>query len=151
MMDIRVAYEAGILALATKRGLGSIRQLECDVLQTLLNAVLENIAGSSILWLPMTQAPTVEEGRELRVLGCWRSNDALGRVASGEIYYLSRVHLNWSDEAGGIEILNADGTATGWFERYEGIDGAVTFEPITDQFVTHLGWAYMPIMPEARP
>lgn len=145
-MDIREAYEDGMLALAKKRGLGSIRQLEHDVLQALLNAVRDSVIGGPVLWFPMTQKPTVEIGRELRALGCWRSNDALARVAAGEIYYLNRVNLDWSDEAGGIEILDADGTATGWFERYEGVDGAVTFEPISDQFVTHMGWAYMPTM-----
>lgn len=150
MMDIRVAYEAGMLALERKRGLGSIRQLEHDVLKALLDAVLSSAAGSSIMWFPMMQKPTVEEGRELRVLGCWRSNDGLGRVASGELYFLNSVHLDWDVEADGIEVRSADGTATGWFERYEGVDSGVTFEPISDQFVTHLGWAYMPIMPEAR-
>lgn len=99
-------------------------------------------------WHPMDQPPVVSPGSELRVIACWRSNADRNRVMSGEIYYLNRVRFDW--EEGDTALADADGLTTGWFERYEGREGDVTFEPISDQFVTHVGWTDMPIMPEAR-
>lgn len=103
-------------------------------------------------WHPMSERPVVSRGAEERVIGCWRMKDHWGsRIASGELTYLQRARLDWAeDDDRSSTLRDADGTTTGWYERYEGRDGDVTFEPISDQFVTHLGWAYFPVMPEPR-
>lgn len=93
-------------------------------------------------WYPMDQPPEVERGQDARFLVAWR-NKSNRKQYSGEIYYLNAVTLDWDDET-------APSEATGWFERYEGRDGDVTFEPISDQFVEHLGWTHLPMMPEVR-
>jgi hypothetical protein len=105
----------------------------------------------SLNWYPMSQAPEADEGVEMRVLACWESNDALRVRSSGEIYYLKRVELIWEDDDRPDWANDPSGCVTGWFERYEGRDGDVTFEPISDEFVTHIGWTHMPVMPEDQP
>ncbi|PZU71035.1 hypothetical protein [Sphingobium sp.] len=137
-----VEHVAGLIADETGGDFGAPGAEERDAAERVISYFAER-------WHPMDQPPCVDEGRELRVIACWKSNDGLARVASGEIYYLNRVHLDWDEEGRKAEVCAADGTCSGWFERYEGADGGVTFEPISDQFVTHLAWTDMPIMPEA--
>ena len=148
IVDLRSAYTTGLLALGRQRGLGNVRQIDHDTLAALLEATRGFVAGENLPWNGMDAAPAVEDGRELRVLCCWRNNNDHSQVASGEVYYLNRVRLDWDDDAPAA-LLNVDGTVTGWFERYEGSEGGVMFQPVRDQFVTHLGWAYMPLMPAA--
>ena len=127
--------------LERKIGLGSIRQIECGVLQTIIEAARRHTDSEPLTWYPMDQVPEIEPGNELRVLVAWRSK-LRDYSSSGEMYYLNGFVLDWEDEG--------PSAMTGWFDRYEAVDGDATYRAMSDEFVVHLGWAFLPVMPEAR-
>lgn len=77
-----VEHVAGLIADETGGDFGAPSTEERDAAERVISYFAER-------WHPMDQPPCVDEGRELRVIACWKSNDGLARVASGEIYYLS--------------------------------------------------------------
>jgi len=92
-------------------------------------------------WSPMALPPVVDPGCEARVLVAYRSKSR-DHSSSGEMYYLNRFELDWEDD-GPCE-------KTGWFDRYEDVDGSATYRVMSEEFVEHLGWTHMPVMPEPR-
>lgn len=96
----------------------------------------------------MDRPPLIDLGEERRCLVAWRDRCSNER-SSSESYYLQHLPLRFeegdvpsdAEPVGGGEYL-----CTGWFDRYEGGDGDVTYRPIDNEFVEYLGWTDMPVM-----
>lgn len=91
----------------------------------------------TIIWHPMDRPPVIEAGEEIRVLVAYRSKSR-DHQSSSEAYYLNDFTLVWDDD-GACK-------STGWFDRYEDVDGSATYRAISDEFIEHLGWTPMPAM-----
>ena len=100
---------------------------------------MTSVIDHDLRWHPMGQPPVLEKGEEIRVLVAYRSK-ARDHASSGEMYYLNGFTLDWEDDG--------PCAMTGWFDRYEDVDGSATYRRLSDEFITHLGWTNMPTMPD---
>jgi len=105
--------------------------------------------SAALIWHPMDQPPAVVSGNEGRFLVAWRSKADPSQSSSSEMYYLDALDLYFDDPPAGMEPQsNGWYTCTGWHDRTELADGGTLYTPLDGQFVEHLGWTHMPVMPE---
>ncbi len=104
----------------------------------------------TLIWHPMHLPPAVVSGSEVRVLVAWRSRADASQASSAEMYYLNAMVLYFDEPPAAMERQsNGWYTCTGWYDRVASSDDSVLYEPMDEQFVEHLGWTHMPIMPDA--
>lgn len=107
---------------------------------------LPDLMSTTVSWHAMSDIPAVQPGDMTKFLLCWRVK-ATGEVSSSECLYLNAYQLFFDEPPAGHEHQSSGWyICTGWYDRVETGDGGTLFEPLSEQFVEHLGWTEMPVM-----